>query len=505
MTEATVGDHHPAVRDDLILIVQRLETGEPGPERQALAVRDGRIVWLGTAAEARRRTGPRIELDGAVALPGLVDAHTHPTWVGQALEQLDLRGLTPAALADRLKASKAPEGRWIRGAGWTALGDPAALPQVETPTLVHRVDRHVAWANRSALRAAGIGPATEDPPGGRFVRDRHGVPTGECHDTAIRMLLEAEPAPTSLDHQRWLKAASARFSAAGLTAVHDVCASVPDLRAWRALAADRRLRVHALVDGEDPEHAQILSTGPSLGPWLSVAGVKFFADGALGSRTAWLSRPYADAEHAGLPGLHGAELHRRAARWAEAGFQVAVHAIGDAAARDAVAVLSAVTPVRHRVEHAQIVDPSTVRALGAAGLVAGIQPTHACSDAPWIAERLGSERVEWAFRWRDLMRAGARLAIGSDCPIEPADPLAALRAALTPPVGQGLDFDAALAGCTRGAAWAAFAEKERGRLALGFVGDITVLDRDPRVALRDGAPLSIRATFVEGRATFGPV
>ncbi len=490
------------MRDDLILIVERLETGAPGPPLQALAVRAGRIVWCGTAAEARRRSGPRVALDGAVAVPGLVDAHAHPGWTGQALEQLDLRGLEPGALADRLRRATAPGDRWIRGSGWSVLGEPAALPQTDRPTVVHRVDRHVAWANRAALRAAGIADGSDDPPGGRFVRDRRGALTGECHDTAIRLVLAAEPAPTAADRERWLSAACARFSAAGLTAVHDVCAAVADIGAWRTQAG--RLRVHALVDGEDPRRDEILEAGPQLDPWLSVAGVKFFADGALGSRTAWLGAPYADADHCGLPGLHGPELHRRAVRWAKAGFQVAVHAIGDAAAREAVDVLSRLPAVRHRVEHAQIVDPSTVRALGAAGLIAGIQPTHARADAPWIADRLGSQRLSWAFRWRDLVDAGARLAIGSDCPIEPADPLAALRVALAPPVGQGIDFDTALAGCTHEAAWAAFAETARGRLAPGFVADITVLDRDPRAALSEGAPLAVRATFVGGRATYGP-
>lgn len=487
----------------MILLVNRVETGRSGPRAEALAVRDGRIVWIGDAADARRRSGPRIELPGAVALPGFVDAHTHPSWLGQGLEQLDLRGLDPPAIAEALRLARPPTGRWLRGFGWRDLGDTRALPQSPCPTLLHRVDRHVAWANPAALRAAGVDAETCDPDGGRFVRDAAGALTGELHDNAIRRVLDAEPPPTAADRERWLSNACARFAAAGLTAVHDVCATMAELDAWRSLAPP--LRVHALVDGEDPDRDAVLAAGPRLDPWLSVAGVKFFADGALGSRTAWLGAPYADADHAGLPGLHGAVLRRRAARWAQAGFQVAIHAIGDAAVREAVAVLNELPDRRHRVEHAQIVDPDTVRALGAAGLVAGIQPTHACADAPWIADRLGPARLPWAFPWRDLQRAGARLALGSDCPIEPADPLAALRAAVNPPVGQALDLDSALAGCTEGPAWAAFAETTRGRLAVGMAADITVLDGALRPALKSGAPLTVRVTFVGGRATFGPV
>lgn len=487
------------MRDDLILRVGRVETGRPGPAPAAIAIRGGRIAWIGSARDSRRRTGPRIELDGAVALPGLVDAHTHPLWLGQGLEQLDLTGLAPPSIVAALDG--APGEGWIRGFGWTELGPLDRLPQSPRPTLLHRLDRHVAWANRAALEAAGVGRSTPDPDGGRFVRDASGAPSGLCHDNAIRRILDAEPPPTPADRIRWLTAASDRFAAAGLTAIHDVCASTADVRAWRAVEA-RRVRVHAVIDGEDADRSQIRAVGPRLDPWLSVAGVKFFADGALGSRTAWLGEPYADADHAGLPGLRGPALRSRAAAWAAEGFQVAIHAIGDAAAREALAALAPLPPARHRIEHAQVVDPATVAAIGAAGLVVGIQPTHAVTDAPWLAERLGSSRLRWAFPWRPLAEAGARLILGSDTPIAAADPIAALRAAVRPPRGDGLSFDHALRACTIDAAWAAFAD--RGPLAPGAVADITVLDRDPRAAIDRGEPLSVRATFVGGRATFGP-
>lgn len=495
--------------DDLILVVGRVETGRPGPAPTALAARDGRVVWLGSAAEARRRTGPRIELPGAVALPGLVDGHTHPAWLGEAAEQVDLSGLGPGAT--RAAVAEHTGSRWIRGFGW----DEARWPEPphrrqldglsDRPIVLHRVDRHVAWVDSRALAAAGIDRATADPPGGRIGRDPDGTPNGLLYDDAIRRVLAAEPPPTADDRRRWLSRAAARFAAAGLTAVHDVCASAADVAAWRALRAAGRLpvRVHLLVDGEDPALDAALAAGPRRDPWLSVAGVKLFADGALGSRGAWLSAPYSDAPHTcGRPVVRGEALRRRAARYAEAGFQVAVHAIGDRAAREAVAALEAARPMRHRVEHAQVVDPQTVAALGRAGLVAGIQPTHAVADAPWIAERLGPERLRWAFPWRSLAAAGAALVIGSDCPIAPADPLAALRAAMAPPIGEGLSFEAALAASTRGAARAAFAEADRGVLAPGFAADITVVDGEPRRP--DGPPPTIRATFVGGRATFGP-
>lgn len=508
------------MRDDLILIVERVETGRPdAPPPEALAVRGGRIAWLGSAAEARRRSGPRIELPGAVALPGLVDGHAHPGWLGEGIEQVDLSGA--GSLGDALERVRAAHLRradgWLRGFGWSeadwrppAMPDRRALDALAPgrPILLHRHDRHVAWASTAALRAAGIDRHADDPPGGRIARDAAGEPTGLLFDNAIRPVLAAVPPPSPAERRRRLRTAAARFAAAGLTAVHDACASVDDLAAWRALAADGpSVRVHALVDAEDPRLPEVRARGPIRDPWLSVCGVKLFADGALGSRTAWLSAPYADApETRGVPGVTGADLTRRAKTYADAGFQVAVHAIGDAAARDAVAALAAAPPVRHRVEHAQVVDPETVSALGRAGLVAGVQPSHAVADAPWIADRLGAARLGWIFPWRRLAAAGARLVLGSDCPIEPADPLAALRAAVAPPPGiEPLSFDAALAASTRDAAWAAFAETERGLLAPGYAADVTVVAPDPRVALLDGTGVEVRATFVAGRATFGPV
>lgn len=516
--------------DELLLITARVETGLPGPAPQALAARDGRVTWTGTAAEARarQRRAPAaavIDLPGAVALPGLVDAHAHPAWVGEQAEIIDLAGARDGAeVVARVRAAAGVDGidvidgidgtdgidRWLRGAGWDEdtwgpPADPAAalapLDALARPALLHRVDRHVAWANAAGLAAAGLTAATPDPPGGHIARDRAGRPTGRLVDNAIR-LVAAAIAPPALDRRRRrLRVALDRFAAAGLTAIHDLCAAAAELDAWRALAAEGPLplRVALYLDADDPALAAPIAEGPApAADALVIAGVKLFADGALGSRSAWLRAPYADApETCGQPIVHGAALTERVARYAAAGWSVAVHAIGDAAVRDAVDAFAAArragVTAPLRIEHAQVVDPTTLARLAGLDVIAGVQPTHAAADRPFARARLGDARLPWAYRLRSLAAAGATVLLGSDCPIAPIDPLGALAAALTGP--EALDFDAALAAATVDPARAVGAR--RGVLAPGWPADVTVVAGDPR---HDGfGAARVAATLVAGR------
>ncbi|MEZ4430968.1 MAG: amidohydrolase family protein [bacterium] len=573
--------------DDLLLIAARVETGHPGPPVEALAARDGLITWIGSAAEARaRRAATVIARPDAVALPGLVDAHAHPAWVGEQAELIDLAGARDGAeivarvraaadatdgtrrgggddsadsdatdgiprdrvdgirrgrdardgiggidginrdraegldathgiARDRAEDSDArdPIDRWLRGAGWDEgtwdpPADPAAalrpLDALPRPALLHRVDRHVAWANAAALAAAGITAATPDPPGGRIERDRGGRPTGRLVDNAIRLVAAAIPPPELDRRRRRLRAALDRFAAAGLTGVHDLCTSAAELAAWRALAAEGPLplRVALYLDADDPALAAVIAEGPASEAASEaaphIAGVKLFADGALGSRSAWLAAPYADAPHTcGQPIVHGAALITRVARSAAAGWGVAVHAIGDAAARDTVDAFAAARRAGHRaplrIEHAQVVDPATLTRLAGLDVFAGVQPTHAAADRPFARARLGARRLAWAYRLRALAAAGATVLIGSDCPIAPIDPLGALAAAREGP--EALDFDAALAAATRDPARAIGAR--RGRLAPGWPADVTLVSADPRLV--GFGRVRALATVVAGR------
>lgn len=540
--------HDAAVRDDLLLITARIEPGElrelrkPGELREpiaALAARDGRITWLGTAAEARRRCQthgaatvldlPVLDLPDAVALPGLVDAHAHPGWVGESAEIVDLHGARdPAEVIDRLRAAQRTPvvdaiDRWIRGAGWDEgqWGGPAGAGDLHAafapfeadprPMLLHRVDRHAAWANAAARAAGGIDHRTADPVGGRIVRDASGQPTGLLYDNAIRPVTAAIPPPDAARRRRRMQGAIDRFTAAGLTAIHDLATSAADLETWREIAAagPLPLRVALYLDGDDPALASRIAAGPVRGSVSEramepqIAGIKLFADGALGSRSAWLSAPYADdATTCGLPIVHGPALTARVLTLTAAGFAVAVHAIGDAAVRDAVDAFAAARAAGFagplRVEHAQIVDPATLARMASLDLFAGVQPSHAAADRSFARARLGDERLAWAYRLRSLAAAGATVLLGSDCPIAPLDPLATLAAALAGP--EALDFDAALTAATLAPARAlgtTTGDAPRGRLALGWAADVTVVARDPRATQFEG--IDVLATIIAGR------
>lgn len=482
---------------------------------------DGRVVWLGRAADLdRRRTRRVIELPGAVALPGLVDAHAHPGWLGHGAEQLDLGGETSVDAIARRVAS-APGTGWIRGFGWDEarwsdgrLPDHRPLSRAcpDRPVVLHRHDRHAAWVNAAALRAAGIDRATVAPSGGAIARDTGGAPTGLLYDDAIRLVLAAEPAPQAADRQRWLRRAVQRFHAAGLTGVHDLCADPADALAWRALeeAGAARLRVQVYVDAEGEGVDATFAPDVRFGEWVRVRGVKLFGDGALGSRSAWLSQPYSDASaQSGQPVIEPKALARRATDAVRAGRDVAIHAIGDAANRAAVAALAAARQAapqaRLRLEHAQVVDPQTLARLEGLGVIAGVQPSHRISDANIAPARLGPIRLPWAYRLASLARAGASLVFGSDCPIDALGPLAAIRAAIGhPSPDERLSLEAALHASTVASARAVGAGPDAGRIDLGAPADVTVLSDWPE-RWSGTTPLPVvRATIVGGACVWGP-
>ncbi len=510
---------------DLVLIARRVVTlDDARPTAEAIAVRDGRIAWVGAADAAAAHIGPAtrvLRLPEAVIVPGLVDSHAHLVGLGRAMAELDLVGSTSAAEV-AAKVAAAPGEGWLQGRGWdqndwadTAFPTHAPLSAAAPgrPVALRRIDGHALWVNDTAMRRAGIDAKTPDPPDGRLLRDAAGAPTGVLIDGAMALVQRHVPPPTDVDVRAWALAAVARCHAVGLTGVHDAGASAQMVRVFRALAAEGalRFRVHVLLDGDDPEIEPLVAAGPVDDAFVAVRGVKLFADGALGSRGAWLGAPYADApDTAGIPIVHGARLEALVARYAKAGFQVGVHAIGDAAAHDALDAFEAVGPrgvaLRFRLEHAQVVRPADRDRMARLGVLALVQPTHATSDMPWAERRLGAERVRWAYAWRSLRTAGVRLALGSDFPVERPNPLDGLYAAITrqdaagsPPggwyPGERLSAEEALRGYTVDAAYAAFVERRRGRIAPGQDADLTVLSADPLAAtppmLRDARVLGV--------------
>jgi hypothetical protein len=512
-----------------VYVARRIRTLDAGkPEAEALAVRRGRVLAVGTKAEVLEAAGEGarvVDFGSAVVVPGLVDAHAHLAGLGRSLTVARLEG---AGSVDEViqRLADAPstsfQGDWLIGKGWDQNGWPgqgfpgraeldARFPR--TPVYLTRVDHHAAWVNGEALRRAGITRETPDPAGGRILRDAKGEPTGVLVDNAMDVVAKVVSPPTDEQLEARLSAALERCARVGLTGVHD---AGMDLRTFRLLqtwdmAGRLPVRVYAMADGQGEERHTYLELGTYGGRMLEMKSVKFLLDGALGSRGAALHEAYSDAPgETGLLLMEPEELEARALAFMQRGFQVCIHAIGDRANTLVVDTLiragaaTGTKALRHRVEHAQILRPEDIEKLGAAGLVASVQPTHATSDMGWAETRLGVERLKGSYAWRSLKEAGAVLALGSDFPIENPDVLAGLYAARTRQDAAGrpeggwlprerLTGQEALEGFTVGPAWASFAEERRGRLAEGMDADFTVLSVDP---VSDEAKALVDATVV---------
>lgn len=518
---------------------------DAAPERVSVLLSKGRIAFVGDPAEARRRGSGarRVALAGRFVFPGWTDAHLHLLGLGKSLETAALRGSKSAADAAELMrraAAGLPPGAWVEGRGWDQnLWPGAAFPDARDldavlpgrPALARRVDGHVLWVNGAVLAAARIGAATPDPPGGRILRRADGSPSGVLVDNAMALVTAAVPPSSSADRERWLLAGAAACAKAGLTEIQDASAydadGIADLD--RLAARDALpIRVYATVSSVPSIRSAFFAKGVRIGggrDFLTVRALKAFADGALGSRGAALLEDYADE-----PGIRGLDvtppdvLAEAALDARRHGWQLWVHAIGDRGNRnalDAYANAAAALPdappggERPRIEHAQVIAPSDFARFAPAGVIASIQPTHATSDMGWALARLGPERLRGAYAWRRLVEAGVRLAGGSDAPVESERPLLGFYAAITrqdlagnPPGGwepsQRFSRREALALFTSGAAWAAFEEKSRGRIAPGFEADLTVLAEDPMAAAERRIPdIPIALTVVGGRVVAG--
>src|SRR5690606_1369818 len=426
-----------------------------------------------------------------------------------------------------------PEG-WLLGRGWdqnnwpgqqfpTAADLDALFP--DRPVWLRRVDGHAGWANSAAMALVERELAGDwQPEGGRIMRDAQGRPTGVFIDAAMDLVDAVRPTADAALATRALELGMQAAVAHGLTGVHDAGVSLAQLEAYRTLADAGRmpLRVHAMADGDAAALAELCRSGlyEHPGGRLQMRAVKLFVDGALGSRGAALLEDYSD-EHGnrGLLLLSPEQLADVVERARDCGVQVATHAIGDRGNRlvlDAYAgaLGEAGGELRWRIEHAQILEPGDIPRLSALGVIASMQPTHATSDMPWAEDRLGPQRILGAYAWRKLRDEGARLALGSDFPVESVDPRLGLYSAVTRSDAQGqpaggwlpqekLTAFEALRGFTRDAAWAGFAEDEVGSLAVGKRADFVVLAEDPLAVepavLRE---LTVLSTWVDGEPVY---
>ena len=488
---------------------------------------DGRIRQVLHRGDKRPgRPDYLIDGKGRVLVPGMIDSHAHIMGIGFAALTLDLamtKSLAEAQARIAAYAATHPDRGWIIGRGWnqelwglgrfpTAAELDAAV--ADRPVWLGRVDGHAGWANSKALALAGVTAATKDPPGGRIERTAPGgKPAGVLIDNAKELVEKVVPPPRPEDRDLALAKAQELLLARGITAATDMGTGIEDWQAFRRAGDYGRLRIRIMAYASGTEAMELIG-GPGPSPWLyddrlRLNGVKIYLDGALGSRGASLKAPYADAQAIrGLRTTADTQLKNLMSRAALDKFQVAIHAIGDDGNAAALTAIEDLAPTytgdrRWRIEHAQHVDPADVARFGKHGIIASMQPVHQTSDRLMAEARLGPGRLAGAYAWKSIQATGAKLAFGSDAPVELPDPWAGWAAAITRQGPDGQPFggwqaqervsrEAALAAYTANGAYAGFGEGRFGRLVKGERADFLFVDRDPLLA----SPSELRETKV---------
>lgn len=503
------------------------------PRADAVRIRGGRFIVVGSLAEARSGGAAReIDLRGAAAFPGFNDAHVHLLGVGLAGTVLDLVGVASIAhLQQRLReyARANPDGP-IVGRGWIETHWPerrfpnrADLDAVvsDRPVLLERIDGHAAVANSVALALGEITGATQDPDGGSIERVASGAATGMLIDNAAALVQSRLPAPTEAMKRQALQEAARLYASRGWTGVANMSTSGEEAMLFLDFAANGTLPLSADLYLTPEDSETVFVRGPYGVGRAQVRGVKLYSDGALGSRGAALLAPYSDAATLGLLVTQPEELARFAARARERRVQLATHAIGDRGNRlvldlyrDAFADdLAALRAARWRIEHAQVVHPDDIPRFAAMGVIASMQPSHAISDLHFAPARLGDARLAGAYAWKSLLRSGATIAGGSDAPVEKGDPLIEFYAAvhrhdLNGFAGSNWRLDErvsrieALAMFTAAPAYAAFSENERGSIAVGKRANLSCFSADLMTCAPADIPrASAVLTLCEGEVT----
>jgi predicted amidohydrolase YtcJ len=531
-------DTIPIAPADLV-IYGRVWTGDSArPWAQAVAISGEKISAVGDSSSiaAQAGSGTRIIRNGAMVVPGFMDGHTHFIYGGFQLTQVDLRDAdSPQEFVRRIKnyAAKAKPGEWILGGNWdherwagTPLPDRSWIDSVtpNNPVFVDRLDGHMTLANSVALKLAHVDRSTKDVAGGTIVRRPDGEPTGVVKDAAQNLVAAVLPTPSPQQSDAAIERAMRWAASHGVTGVADV--SVPWFEVdalQRAHAAGRMItRVAVYVPLQDWRRMAELVKAKGVGDdWLRVAGVKGYVDGSLGSTTALFYEPYKDApQTSGLLVTPEDSLRSWIGSADSAGVQVAIHAIGDRAngllldIYDSVGKAHGPRDRRFRIEHAQHLRRQDIDRIARLGVIASMQPYHAVDDGRWAEKRIGPERIKTTYAFRSLIDAGARLAFGSDWTVAPLDPLLGIFAAVTRRTWDGknpggwvpeqkITVEEALRAYTAGDAYGVFAEQKRGKLAPGYLADVTVIDRDltkiPPEAIEKARVL---ATVVGGKVVY---
>jgi len=543
---------------DLLLLHGKIWTGEPAaaqdpksPTRfaQAVAIASGRVLAVGSDAEVRVYGGPHtkvIDLQGRLAVPGMIDSHAHFLGGGFQLLEIDLKDVRSEVEFSRRigeKAKTLAPGRWMLGGDWDEQAWPSAkLPRREmidgvtprNPVFLSRYDGHSGLANSLALKLAGVTRATPDPVGGVIVRDADGEPTGVLKDAAQDLIARAIPRPTEAETVAALRAALHEAARVGLTSVDSITVDgdswngsfTGEIQMLRRAELEGWLtcRMYEVIPIGQWEKLRDAGLQHDMGDdFIKLGAVKAFADGSLGSGTAWMYEPFADdPDNRGIPSSMmnpPAKMEGFARGADEAEIQLCIHAIGDRAISEILDMYSrlggAQAPAhRFRIEHAQHMREHDFARFAKLGVIASMQPYHAIDDGRWAEKRVGHERLRWSYAWRSMLDAGVPLAFGSDWPVAPLSPILGIYAAVTRatldgkhPEGwfpaQRLSVDEALRAYTQGSAYAAFQEREKGTFAPGKLGDVVVLSDDlfniPPAKIRDAQVL---ITIVGGEIVY---
>ncbi|MES2125090.1 MAG: amidohydrolase [Gemmatimonadota bacterium] len=517
------------------------------PKAQAVAVKDGRILFVGSDAAAARFIGAAtktVDLQGRFVYPGFVDAHAHFTGIGQREMTLNLEG-TPskAAFLAKVEAAvkRAKPGDWITGRGWIeTFWSPPVFPtrhdldQIapDNPVVLTRADGHASIANSAALRLAGITRTSAAPPGGAINLDGDGEPTGMLIDAAQGMVRRLVPGSTQADLERAMELASDRETSLGWTQVQDAHGTWAEVAMMRKLYGEGRIKVrlYKTISGPSPDAEKLIAQGPGAPEFndrLTVRDIKVVMDGALGSRGAAMLAPYSDDPHtSGLITTDTLALKGMLERALRAGIQVETHAIGDRANHIVLdmyaAAMKAVPPSqrkvkepRWRIEHSQIITPADLPRFKQLGLIASMQPSHAIGDLFFVPSRIGMERIKGAYAWETFFKLGVPVAGGSDAPVERGEPMiefyaAVARKSLDGKSGPGwhpeerVTRDQALRMFTWFPAFAAFEEDRHGSIVAGKAADFTVLDADI-MTIPEAQILKTRnvMTIIAGEVVYG--
>lgn len=537
------GDIYPSATHSMVgtsvgkLPAPPLPPMPPNGRAQAIATAGGKIIAIGSNADIQKLKGPKtliIDLGGHFAMPGFNDAHVHLGSGGFEKLNVDLVGtksLDDMKQRIAARAKTAGAGEWLVGRGWdhtlwTVQQTPtrADIDAVsgDHPAIFNRVDGHIAIANSAALKAAGITAATADPHGGKIDRDDKGEPTGILRETAMGAVFEKIPSPTKAQRRRAAELALRDAAEHGITSAQDN-SDWEDFLTYEQMEKEGKLtlRISEWLPFDAPAE-QLLKMRvhhPAEDNMLRTGMLKGFMDGSLGSRTAAMLAPFDDdPKNSGIPRYEQDALNQKAAEAANNNFQIGLHAIGDRGARmalDAFAFAeqkSLKKNLRFRIEHAQVVAPEDYKKFKDLGVIASMQPNHLLTDMNWAESHIGAARAKHSYAWKEFMDNGVTLAFGTDYPVEPITPFRGIYCAVTRKNEAGtkeyfpeqkLNIHEAIAAYTTGSAYAEFAEKEKGMLAVGMLADFVVLDRDiTKVAPAEILKTKVLRTVVGGKTVY---